>query len=99
MTYKRGGSEDKRILKGAHLTKRRKQMYIDNPHCNVCGRLTQYPKGFQIDHIKPLSKGGTDTPDNVQLLCLDCHDTKTAKDLNHVTRPIIGLDGWPEGEG
>lgn len=34
----------------------------------------------QVDHIKPLSKGGTDWPSNIQLLCAPCNLSKNARD-------------------
>ncbi|HEY9602304.1 MAG TPA: group II intron reverse transcriptase/maturase [Allocoleopsis sp.] len=36
----------------------------------------------EIDHKKPLSKGGKDIYSNLQLLHKHCHDTKTAKDVS-----------------
>lgn len=41
-------------------------------HCNTHGskeRLT-------MDHIIPVSYGGTNIPENIQPLCLPCHNTK-----------------------
>ena len=38
------------------------------------------PQGYQIDHIKPLSEGGTDTPDNMQLITISEHQRKTAQE-------------------
>lgn len=38
------------------------------------------PYGYQIDHIKPLSEGGTDDPSNMQLLTTDQHREKTARE-------------------
>lgn len=40
-------------------------------HCCVCRRY----KGVKVEvhHIVPLSKGGTDSPDNAIALCFDCH--------------------------
>ncbi|QEE51516.1 HNH endonuclease [Flavobacterium alkalisoli] len=40
--------------------------------------LTHTPKGYEIDHIIPLSQGGTDCPDNMQLLTIAEHRKKTA---------------------
>jgi len=38
------------------------------------------PYGFEIDHIIPLSEGGTDDPSNMQLLTVKEHDRKTARE-------------------
>jgi hypothetical protein len=40
--------------------------------------LTETPMGYEIDHIKPLSEGGTDDPNNMQLLTVEQHKLKTA---------------------
>jgi 5-methylcytosine-specific restriction endonuclease McrA len=40
--------------------------------------FTKVPKGYDVDHIIPLSKGGTDTPDNMQILPKAQHKRKTA---------------------
>lgn len=42
--------------------------------------LKTIPKGYQIDHIKPLSQGGTDCPENMQLLSIAEHRRKTASE-------------------
>jgi 5-methylcytosine-specific restriction endonuclease McrA len=42
--------------------------------------LTRIPKGYQIDHIKPLSQGGKDEPSNMQLLSTKDHQRKTASE-------------------
>ena len=42
--------------------------------------LTKCPKGYEIDHIIPLSEGGTDCPENMQLLTVEQHKKKTAKE-------------------
>lgn len=40
---------------------------------------------MEIDHIIPLYKGGSDTLDNAQPLCRECHGRKTAEDhIAHV---------------
>jgi 5-methylcytosine-specific restriction endonuclease McrA len=35
---------------------------------------------YDIDHIKPLSKGGTNHPKNLQLTCPSCNGSKKDKD-------------------
>lgn len=42
--------------------------------------LTKCPQGYEIDHIIPLSQGGTDCPDNMQLLTVAEHRKKTANE-------------------
>jgi 5-methylcytosine-specific restriction endonuclease McrA len=38
------------------------------------------PNGYQIDHIKPLSEGGSDEPSNMQLLTIRQHQEKTSRE-------------------
>lgn len=48
-----------------------KKILIDErgPYCESCGEEAK----LQVDHIIPLSKGGTNDLDNLQLLCYECH--------------------------
>ena len=59
----------------------------------MCGKLTNYPDGFQLDHKIPLHKGGPDTDENLQVLHIDCHDRKTMKDLGLKERLEFTKDG------
>lgn len=45
-------------------------------HCAACGKRRK----LTIDHIKPLAKGGSNWPSNIQGLCLSCNQAKQAKD-------------------
>lgn len=45
---------------------------------------TKEPNGYQVDHIKPLSQGGSDTPNNMQLLTKEQHKQKTIKERKQV---------------
>jgi hypothetical protein len=40
--------------------------------------LDRVPSGYEVDHIVPLHKGGSDTPSNMQLLPKELHQQKTA---------------------
>ena len=43
--------------------------------CNGC--KTEFPfRAFEVDHVIPQSRGGTDHLDNLQLLCSHCNRTK-----------------------
>lgn len=54
----------------------------DNYICQLCGKLTDKTVGYRhslyptIDHIIPLSKGGTHEPDNVQTAHKGCNSSK-----------------------
>lgn len=50
--------------------------YRQEYKCKVCKGLL-HPKAFDIDHIVELARGGTDTLDNLQALCVQCHAIKT----------------------
>ena len=45
--------------------------------CVGCGMISPHKKDFQIDHIKPMAKGGKTVRENLQLLCLKCNLTKS----------------------
>ena len=62
---------------GAHQTLRRHINHTGGTHCAHCGQLTA-AQDIEIDHITPLHRNGTDTPGNVQPLCVWCHQTKSA---------------------
>ena len=80
-----GGSANMRAPESVR-TRRRLKLWTNDPHCQSCGRLVDYPWGFELDHIVPLSQGGPDTEDNCQVLCVwvdetgkkrGCHVDKT----------------------
>ena len=42
--------------------------------------LKEVPEGYEVDHIIPLSQGGSDDPSNMQLLTVEQHAQKTARE-------------------
>lgn len=48
--------------------------------------LKSIPDGHEIDHIIPLSQGGSDTPSNMQLLTEKSHARKTASERRKVAK-------------
>ena len=50
----------------------------DNYRCKLCGR-SERQDYLEIDHIKPISKGGKSTLDNLQTLCRTCNKQKGNK--------------------
>ena len=49
---------------------------IQEGKCNGCEVLFPF-RNMTIDHILPRSRGGSDAPDNLQLLCGACNSTKS----------------------
>ncbi len=52
----------------------------DGYKCVFCGRTSQEIR-LEIDHIFPFSQGGSNKPDNLQTLCIDCNRGKGARNL------------------
>ena len=46
--------------------------------CTACSQKIDAGKSWDIDHILPLALGGTNEPDNLQILCRPCHRSKTS---------------------
>lgn len=60
--------------------------------CVICGTKDN----IVIDHIVPLSKGGTNTLDNVQPLCISCNSVKGNRPMEFATTRVNGrLGGRP----
>ncbi|MFK0294488.1 HNH endonuclease [Streptomyces sp. NPDC090442] len=62
----------------------RKAGYV---RCATC-RMQFLPSAVDVDHITPLSQGGEDVPDNVQILCRPCHKLKTRQDFGTGAPPF-----------
>ncbi|MEV7402836.1 HNH endonuclease signature motif containing protein [Streptomyces sp. NPDC091267] len=56
----------------------------------ACARCLGHYLGSQVDvdHVKPLAKGGEDVDGNVQVLCKSCHKLKTREDFDAKTPPF-----------
>jgi 5-methylcytosine-specific restriction endonuclease McrA len=57
--------------------------------CLCCGRSDV---ALTVDHVVPVSKGGTSNIDNLQPLCLSCNSKKQDKIIDY--RPGKGLGRW-----
>jgi hypothetical protein len=78
-------SPDKPSKKPNRTTKRRvssnhKKYVASNQKwkCRACGKLLDH--SYEVDHIIPLYKGGTNDLHNLQALCRNCHGKKTIED-------------------
>lgn len=54
-----------------------KAVILLTDHCPRCGVLIEDPCMLDADHVIPKHQGGTDTVENLQLLCANCHRLKT----------------------
>lgn len=57
-----------------------------NGLCAYCE--TELGGSFHVDHVVPLSKGGTDWPDNLAVACATCNLTKNDDDLLTFVRKL-----------
>jgi 5-methylcytosine-specific restriction protein A len=65
-------------MRRALSTTQRLELYLTaKGHCQACGWRLMPGTRWEVDHIVPLALGGTDTPDNLQVLCSACHGSKT----------------------
>jgi len=58
--------------------------------CAICGKKTEFDYG-EVDHIKPLAKGGSNSPSNLQWLCTRCNKLKGSKRTNAQVRKLLGI--------
>lgn len=55
--------------------------------CYICGALCEFSStdfGFELDHITPLFKGGSNRLENLGVACVECHAKKTAEENKEV---------------
>ena len=57
--------------------------------CSYCGKAAVDGYRLVIDHIKPVSKGGTNDIDNLTASCDDCNNGKGTADIDSYTTPVF----------
>lgn len=75
----------KRGADGRYTDEDLKQIYKDqNGCCAYCQRSISWeiPYDVTVDHIQPLSRGGTNWPENIALACPQCNASKCDKLLS-----------------
>ncbi len=74
---------------------RRLRLWIKNPCCVDCGKLTDYPSGFELDHEVPVELGGSEDDGNLKVRCVSwdeqgkkhgCHEAKTQREKREAGR-------------
>jgi 5-methylcytosine-specific restriction enzyme A len=56
---------------------RKRVMERDGWLCQPCKRAGRPRTGSEVDHVVPLSEGGSNDPANLQTICTPCHESKT----------------------
>lgn len=86
-----------RVWKGARWQKRAVACR-DGSACKACGEVFESPirpggkpypdyAMLELDHIRPLHRGGNESPANCQLLCIPCHREKTQRERRSIANP------------
>jgi len=58
--------------------------------CTYCGKFLESCR-WQVDHVKPLSRGGEDYPENIVAACFKCNQAKRSRFLHE----WFSLLEWP----
>ena len=82
---------------GTEHRRLRAQLLAQEPLCRLCTAKTppRVTVATIADHIVSIAKGGPVYDiNNLQPVCLPCHQRKTLTELGKRYRPTTGLDGW-----
>ena len=77
----------------------------DGMECRGCGRKCEPPSRWPnkssatVDHIESVAKGGADTLENVQILCMQCNSIKEAGTMHdlimrNINKGRLAKSGW-----
>ena len=92
LTFKKEHSSALRQKARAEVSRNYNELFVKlgrvyGFHCLSCNQASS---DLQIDHIKPVSQGGTSEWDNLQLLCKPCNSTKGTQTIDY--RPKVGAE-------
>lgn len=66
---------------------RREIIARDNGKCKLCGK-----GGSVVDHIKPRSRGGTDSKSNLRLICKTCDKRLRAREAARTAKKQLASE-------
>ncbi len=69
----------------------RKTVYANgNGKCAICGKAVKF-KDMHINHIQPLSAGGTNKFKNLQIACRSCNSMKSYLAMNDFLMKTLSI--------
>jgi 5-methylcytosine-specific restriction protein A len=84
-------------IRGRRWQEIRERILAVEPLCRSCAARGKVEPATVIDHIVPISKGGSpDASTNLRPLCNECHRDVTAAQFGQRQKHKVGIDGWPE---
>ncbi|MAS10311.1 HNH endonuclease [Salinisphaera sp.] len=78
-----------RRLKTKDRDAQRMRVWQSDPRCAGCGAIVAYEQ-FELDHVQPLSDGGSTDDSNTQALCIPCHREKTNAEVSERAKRRAG---------
>jgi 5-methylcytosine-specific restriction protein A len=70
-------------LRGRRLQELRRRVFAEQPVCAICAATRPWHlqgMSVELDHIVPVSQGGTDERSNVRGICAEHHREKSASE-------------------
>ena len=69
---------------GSHTKKEWDDLILKTGNICVCCHKNGKEVKLTVDHIIPISKGGSDYIENIQPLCMGCNNRKKTKNINYL---------------
>jgi CRISPR/Cas system Type II protein with McrA/HNH and RuvC-like nuclease domain len=81
--HSRNAKAKRKKAEGSHTAADIAALFAEQNGLCLCGVVleTNGKDRYHVDHIIPLSRGGTNYPDNLQLLCRPCNRSKGTKTM------------------